>query len=263
MKNFLYSTAILVLFACSGPTETGRNNTKESDEQRITPYQISFEKFTQKEEGCQGEDCTKVDIQIVSLNAGDSAVCAKVNQSVISEYHEMVRSRLSESINSNSVEVLAGKFLEGYEMFKAEFPEDPSTWYLEISAEESSLLGDSVYCVNLSVEDYLGGAHGNRGNTLLTYSLTNGKLLDLHKMYAKAIKSIAEKKFRTKYEIAEGSSLNEAGFIFPEGSFVLPENIGYSQTGITLIYNPYEVAPYAMGSTVIDISFEEIESIEN
>ena len=53
--------------------------------------------------------------------------------------------------------------------------------------------------------------------------------------------------------------LKENGFndYFFGDSFQLPENIGFSDEGVILLYNVYEIAPYSEGITEFTIPFEE------
>ena len=39
---------------------------------------------------------------------------------------------------------------------------------------------------------------------------------------------------------------------------MLPENIGFSDEGVILLYNVYEIAPYSEGITEFTIPFEEV-----
>jgi len=45
--------------------------------------------------------------------------------------------------------------------------------------------------------------------------------------------------------------------MFEENQFRLPENIGLAADAIILHYNPYEVASYADGSLILEISLEK------
>jgi hypothetical protein len=104
----------------------------------------------------------------------------------------------------------------------------------------------------------MGGAHGNTAKLVQSYSLKDGMAIDLVERYGEKLKALAEVKFREYHSLSADESLNDAGFIFPEEGFILPENIGYSVKGITLFYNPYEVAPYSTGSTILEIYMEEL-----
>ena len=46
--------------------------------------------------------------------------------------------------------------------------------------------------------------------------------------------------------------------MFEGDSFHLSENLGYTQEGLQLIYNQYEVASYADGPIVLTLPYNEI-----
>jgi hypothetical protein len=48
---------------------------------------------------------------------------------------------------------------------------------------------------------------------------------------------------------------------FDPNNFTLPENIGFDDDGLILLYNTYEIAPYSSGLTEIHIPFDEIDSL--
>jgi len=41
----------------------------------------------------------------------------------------------------------------------------------------------------------------------------------------------------------------------------LPENVGIDSSGVTMLYNPYEVAPYAIGTIEYRIPYEQAEPL--
>ena len=47
--------------------------------------------------------------------------------------------------------------------------------------------------------------------------------------------------------------------MFDGETFYLPENIGFTQEGIQLLYNQYEVASYADGPIVLTLSYKEVK----
>ncbi len=49
-------------------------------------------------------------------------------------------------------------------------------------------------------------------------------------------------------------------FFFGEG-FQLPENFAIKKEGIFFYYNPYEAAPYALGTTEFIISYKDLKDI--
>jgi len=73
---------------------------------------------------------------------------------------------------------------------------------------------------------------------------------------------VAEKAFREFHEIGKNMTLEESGkFFLPETGFFLPNAMGFKSGKFHLIYIPYEIGPYAMGYTELEISLEELKGI--
>lgn len=221
---------------------------------------MEFQEFSQREPDCSSDECTEVKIVLPFLKGGDSLITAEINKNIEDQYRLLIKSRLPEPRSSGSWESMAAGFIEGYELFKMEFPDDPTSWYLYLEGGESVIVADTVFTVMINDSEFMGGAHGNTATLVQSYSLADGSRIDFSERYGSRLKEVAEEKFRTHHGISENEPLNEAGFIFPEVGFILPDNMGYTSNGVTLIYNPYEVAPYSSGSTILDIPISELES---
>ena len=93
--------------------------------------------------------------------------------------------------------------------------------------------------------------------SFLNFDPQTGQLLHLddHIKNPSGFVKLAEKYFNL--ELQESS--DEEGFddyFFGEG-FHLPANIGFSDDGVILLYNVYEIAPYSEGVIEFTIPFEE------
>jgi len=249
---------VIALFGIMSCTESDKSQTQESSE-KMPAYELSYEEYSATEEDCDSTECTEARIVLPILSEGDAAIATQINKKVEDQYRRLIKSRLPEPRSTGSWESLAQSFIEGYELFKMEFPDDPTSWYLYLDGEQSAIIGDSVLTVMVDDSEFMGGAHGNTATLVQSYSLKNGERIDLKSRYGPKLKQLAEEKFRAYHAVAETEPLNDAGFIFPEEGFILPDNMGYSAKGLTLIYNPYEVAPYSTGSTVITIPLSELE----
>lgn len=109
--------------------------------------------------------------------------------------------------------------------------------------------------------EFTGGAHGNSSIAVTLISKTTGKELTFAKDLLsdpEAFEKIAEKYFRKERKIPAKQSLKKAGYWFDQG-FGLSENVLLSNDAVTLIYNPYECAPYVMGEIRVAIPLKDIE----
>jgi hypothetical protein len=242
----------LVLQACGG-------SSSEQETAEIPAYAFDYELVEAREDGCQGEDCAHVTLQIPRLSDGDSAVAKKITVHMEGEIRNIIKDRLPEPMAMGTWTSLAESFIEGYTLFTMEFPDSPGKWYIEVTTD-SSVFADGYFTLQIETTEYMGGAHPNYHTALKSYSLASGEPVDVLSHFdQETLKREAEKRFREVHSLSGNESLNDEGMVFPDGTFVLPENMGITPDGLKLIYNPYEVASYAEGQTVITIPLNLIE----
>ncbi|WGU69898.1 DUF4163 domain-containing protein [Capnocytophaga canimorsus] len=150
-------------------------------------------------------------------------------------------------------------FMKEYADLQQHFP--------EIAAYELILTDSIVYqnkkMVSLVSKTYsfLGGAHGYETTTYLNFDAKNGKVIHNDSLFSdvEKVKEIAEKQFKSEFEIDDKTALSQNGFWFDDNTFHLPQNIGISDKSLILHYNPYEIASYADGAVVIEIPMQQIK----
>ena len=139
-------------------------------------------------------------------------------------------------------------------------------WYqyhyiIETSTQKGSK-GTIVYLA--TIDYYEGGAHGINQQITMNFEAKTGRQLTLADIFAtgyeQPLKTVLLKALKAKTGCNSLSALHDKGYlysmdIFPSENFIL------SEEAITFIYNPYEIAPYAMGSTELIIPFGDVEKI--
>ncbi|EON76113.1 hypothetical protein ADIS_3241 [Lunatimonas lonarensis] len=137
-------------------------------------------------------------------------------------------------------------------------------WFFTLEGSEAFRSSDLI-SLRFSTYHFTGGAHPNGFQTLLTYDLKgegakvedNSLVLD-----EKRLLEIALAKFRAYHEVADGVSLEDDGrFFLDEGRFFLPQTMGYGDGVFLLIYNAYEIGPYVIGVTELEIPIEELGGV--
>jgi hypothetical protein len=73
--------------------------------------------------------------------------------------------------------------------------------------------------------------------------------------------SIGERAFRAARAIPEGQNLKDAMFTFEGDRFQLTDNVGFGAAGMTVEFNPYEVAPYTAGPTSFTLPWSEVRPL--
>lgn len=248
----------VALSACGG-SEGGSSS---QNDEKAASYAIEIQEVEARQDTCKGDDCAYATFHIPQLSGGLDEVRDVINTDIEVLVRENIKARLPEPMAQGTFKALAESFVEGYELFQMEFPDHNTPWFFEIDGR-GSVLSQQYFVLKLEVHDYMGGAHGNIYTLLQNYSLSDGGLVDVRQLYDEdALKVLAEAAFREKQGLSKEASLNDEGYMFPDGMFALPENMALTDSGLVLLYNPYEVAAYAQGATELLLPLPEDTSIQ-
>ena len=123
--------------------------------------------------------------------------------------------------------------------------------------------GITVYTA--TIDYYEGGAHGINQRLVMNFDNETGKLLTLSDVfipgYEQALNDLLQKALIEKVDAKDIDDLHAKGYLYSMDMFA-PENFVMGEDNITFIYNPYEIAPYAMGLVELTISNSELEDLE-
>lgn len=151
-----------------------------------------------------------------------------------------------------------------YRTALTEYPTMPGWWF----DREAMIVTNKGTFVSVTVgtHDFTGGAHPYGGVWAGTFRMTDGAMMTLDDVLRGAwrgrLDSLGEIAFRAAREIADTTSLQEAGFF--TSPFVETEGFALAYTwypsvdGLEFYYNLYEVGPYVMGPTMITIPWTAI-----
>lgn len=164
-----------------------------------------------------------------------------------------------------SVEALMQAFIDDYRGLKQDQPGYEHAWFLE---RKVFVLYNTpeILSMSLSERTFTGGAHGMATVTFTNLDPRTGASILLSDVlvdgYEATLLPLAEARFREVRGIEDGMSLSDAGFsFFDNGVFALTENFAIGEDALTFYYNAYEVAPYALGSTEIVLSYDELNGL--
>lgn len=163
-------------------------------------------------------------------------------------------------LDASEYEDLTDSFIKAYDDFKTEFPDDlMMPWEANLKAKHHYQSPNLVQ-VNIDYNTFTGGAHGMYAKQVLSFNPLTGQKLKTEDFFKdiEGLKKMATQKFRSEMKIPENQTLMEAGYFFQDADFVLPENIFFSQNGITFHYNVYEIASYAQGAISLDFDWKEV-----
>lgn len=248
MKTLLLLLPLFYLYSCQNSTVT----------ESTVP--LSHEEKTEDYQECVDESCATVKL-VYPVFEGDTFLSAIVNRQILAQNFSMWVIGEQEF---NGVEDAVSSFFDDYKSFRTDFPEAAQEWTFETVAKVTHQ-SDSLICVRFENFSYLGGAHPNTVVIYLNLDLSeNADVLVHEKMLTDRHKllTMAETKFRQHHEVNPAVKLEDDGrFFLDEGKFFLPAAMGYEGEEFVLLYNAYEIGPYAMGRTELRFPLEELEGV--
>ncbi|WP_178986194.1 DUF3298 and DUF4163 domain-containing protein [Winogradskyella helgolandensis] len=192
---------------------------------------------------------------VYSKATGSSDLSNAINTNV----ENAIIATLNTSENKTILTDVLKAFNEEYLSFKKDYAEiDEPAWELHIETE-LVYQSEDIITIAISTYEFKGGAHGNDKIKLLNLDAKSGKTLDINDFIndIDGFTTLAKAQFITSLE-KNKDQLTIENFFFGE-PFHLPENIGFSEEGLVLIYNVYEVASYDLGYTEFMIPFDDVE----
>ncbi len=119
---------------------------------------------------------------------------------------------------------------------------------------------DHRLSVNISKYAFTGGAHGMLHNTIVNFDVKTGDLISLDSLFDKPaldkLNKLINQSLREKNTLQPGESLRSVGFFNDEVE--TSSNYCITGNGIHFIYNPYEIASYAMGTVTVFIPLDKL-----
>lgn len=213
-------------------------------------------KLTFKEKAITIDTNTIVEINIPQA-IGDTDVSKKINTKIEALIMASLQIGEPDSITTTSVVESINNFNKEYNTFKTDFPESPIAWESQIDGEVM-YQSDNVITVAITNYQNTGGAHGILIISFLNFDAKTGRELKNDDLFkdTETFKTLAQTYFNKKIS-------DKKETYFEPDNFVLPTNIGFSEDGLILFYNTYEIAPYSSGVTEINIPYEEITHLLN
>jgi hypothetical protein len=221
------------------------------------------------------EDCGRIALTWTEITDAPAGVAREAINRWVRE--ALLEPPLSEGA-PGSPEALADRFIADYEGYRREVPDSPGGWLVERTVEA---IHRDEHVVSFRDVDssFTGGAHPHRTETYSTLYLTTGRPLILEDLLVtggrEELRRIVEARFRRVRGLEPDQDLGKAGFWFGDQtrertgnrgsarasgktSFVLPDNFALTDDGLLFHFNPYDIAPYSIGSTTVEVSRSEL-----
>ena len=259
MKKFCFLTAMTVAAittACSG---NGDSEGLDFDTVKATKtISISSE---------AGAPQCSVDLQLPMAKGEPKERAEAINAAVALRLLDMEGLTLAQAADS-----FANKYTNDYRRnFAPLYREDRGdaekrAWYeyhYNIKGEaKSGREGVTVYTA--TIDYYEGGAHGINQLVVMNFDNKTGQQLTLADVfvpgYEQPLCDILQEALIEKVDAKDVDDLRSRGYLYSMNMFA-PENFVLGKDEVTFVYNPYEIAPYAMGMVELTIDNDELEKL--
>lgn len=165
-----------------------------------------------------------------------------------------------ETMEIENLEDAMSSFESAYTDIKNIFKEEITPWEAKI---DGKIIFEDEMLLTIQMDSYIftGGAHGHQAKRFLNFDKKRGSELENWQLFQNRsdFQEFAEQQFRKQEAIPAEASINDTGLMFERDHFYLPENIGFTNKGIKLLYNPYEVASYAEGPIELTLPYKEVK----
>lgn len=204
------------------------------------------------------KDATTVKVNI-PIATGEKVATDSINNKMFSMVKDIVYFD-EKPLKSNNYDDLLASFIDSYKNFTNDFPSYKLPWEATVDGKVI-YQSAAVICIEINHYSFTGGAHGNGGLQSLLVDATTGKMIPNDKLFTNLndFKAFAEKEFRKTYKIPETGSINQTGLQFEDEQFHLPQNIFFTDKGLLLYYNQYEVAAYVEGTKQLLFPYDKIK----
>ncbi len=208
------------------------------------------------EEIIETSDITEIAINYPKAN-GSEEITNRINKTLERHIIKQINVSENEDTKGNLYDAIA-KFNYEYKSFKNDFPETALPWEAFIDGEVTYR---SPEIISIAITSYLdtGGAHGNSSVRFFNFDPQTGEQLFINDLVSnvEGLSNVIKEKLVTAIKAEADDAMQD---VFFGKDFQLPETLGYSDEGLIILYNPYEIATYTQGIVEFSIPFEAVNT---
>lgn len=272
MNNIMKKGLIALLSAVvvlSGCNNAGQNSGKGDD--NGSGSSITFDTLKVDEvfalDSIEKESPTlHIDINLLVPKTTDQAVAENMNNCIA--YAAYGYENITPQIATDSiVKQIVGTYYEMRNDYFNEKNVNPGApWfnaYYILRSAAGKGRGNTI-CYTVRSEVYEGGAHPYSIISAVNFDAASGKEIGLHDIFMEGCDSLLTERLTTRlaqqHNVASLQELKDIGFLTLNDMYVT-NNFVTGEDSIFFIYNEYEIAPYALGSSCIGFNYNELKDI--
>lgn len=281
LRKVLPLAGILFIYAFSGCNKgpsNGQNVQRDStadlielSREGVIEYEIKTHKTIGVDPSNSRKVISQVHIKFPELKTRNKVLKKAVNSYVDAYITDILKTNMNaeDTARAKSLYTAAKAFIRSCKSnileARKENPDWDQVWYCDIIGNVE-MQSDRYFTLRFKHNAFTGGAHGEYGESYVTFNIASGKILTWPDVISdsRQFTKLTEIRFKQVNGMALTDKLTgEEGFLFENNIFCLPETFGLTSDGLVLCYQPYEVAPYSFGATLIHFKYFEILDLLN
>lgn len=214
-----------------------------------------------------------IDVSIeYPLSYSDPAILMKVRKLVLLDFYPE-----ADSVYDNPVDAIEA-YIDDYKKFFKESEGDLTEDAMINESDESNSVSpwnntekmiirhnaNGLFSYTIFSDRFTGGAHGGKNFLNTVVDLKTGEKITEDDLFSETTKPLIVNmiinKIMKMQKVAKASDLQDIGF-FDAAEIGLNKNFYLNEKGLTYTYNEYEIAAYAVGTTDVLLTYNEIADL--
>lgn len=236
-------------------TTTTTSSSGKSDSTTGSEFSVN-EVFYKSVNNCKKTDsnCSYIELTVTKLMQGPAK--DKINTAILDSVIKF--SYTGDSLTAFNMNAVLDTFVAGYNANKADmtsrgYGADVIPWALETNAS-IPYYNPAIVSYQIYSYSFLGGAHPSTNNWYYNFDWNTGnalKITDVLKPgFEKKLNELIVADFRKQKNLKPNEPLNSILF---NNTLTYTNNFAIQQGKLVFMYNPYDIAAYVYGPTVIEI----------
>ena len=263
-RIIFYSLIIAVFSCCIG------NSKKEKaveDKKEITTIPFEYHETFKLSEHASDSPTLKFDFSLSLIDAGDSIATDNINQAIAYTLFESSSNSITEACES-FIAQRKKEYLELLpEYINSKENDMPAVWFYNYCIANSEVENGYKGYINYTImwEEFSGGMHPYSFYTVLNFNPETGEeivLSDILKEnYEEPLTQILIKNLAKQLQVENIEGIKEKGYLYRDNEMFISNNFILDNEKIVFIYNKYEIAPYAFGDIMINVTYDELKDL--
>ena len=263
--GIIFYSLLTVLFSCC--TGNTKKVKETSHEKGMTTIPFEYHETFKLSEHASDSPTLKFDFSLSLIDAGDSTATDNMNQAIAYTLFESP----SNSITEACVKFIAQRKKEYLELLpeyiNSKENDMPAVWFYNYYIANSEVEKGYKGYINYTIkwEEFTGGVHPYSFYTVLNFNHETGEeivLSDILKEnYEEPLTKILIDNLAQQLQVENIEGIKEKGYLYRDNEMFISNNFILDNEKIVFIYNKYEIAPYAFGDIMINVTYDELKDL--